>query len=169
MRAGRAQHRISTWHSTCCTILQVQYLLQLPRLKRQRYLLTQHNPGGWPLAWLVHACLAFKFAFEPTLHLVLHLRCLLADWLLNHPNVDILQQHLLAPLLMSAQAEGPTTASAAAAPAAAPPLLRVQLVTLAPCVSNYTLHFLRQMAFNITEGHTYAGSFAAGILRFARA
>lgn len=86
---------------------------------------------------------------------------MLADWLLNHPNVDIVQQQLLAPLLASAQAEGSTTASTAAAPAAAPPLLRVQLVTLAPCVSNYTLQFLRQMAFNITEGYTYAGALAA--------
>ena len=36
----------------------VQYLLQLPRLDRQRYFLTQHNPGGcgpglclWPCLW----------------------------------------------------------------------------------------------------------------------
>ncbi|KAL4439721.1 hypothetical protein ABPG75_002722 [Micractinium tetrahymenae] len=106
----------------------IQYLLQLPRLKRQRYFLTQHNP----------------------------------DWLLNRPNVDIVQQHLLAPLLASAQAVWGGAAPAAATLAAPLPLLRVQLVTLAPCVSNYTLHFLRQMAFNITEGHTYAervGSF----------
>lgn len=27
--------------------LQVQYLLQLSRLERQRYFLTQHNPGEW--------------------------------------------------------------------------------------------------------------------------
>lgn len=28
----------------------------------------------------------------------------------------------------------------------------------APCVSKYTLDFLRQMAFNLTEGQTYAGA-----------
>lgn len=106
------------------------------------------------------ACLleARAASWHPTLPLTF---CMLADWLLNHPNVDIVQQQLLAPLLASAQAEGSTTASTAAAPAAAPPLLRVQLVTLAPCVSNYTLQFLRQMAFNITEGYTYAGALAA--------
>jgi hypothetical protein len=31
----------------------VQYLLQLPRLERQRYFLTQHNPGeAWRRGWL---------------------------------------------------------------------------------------------------------------------
>lgn len=36
---------------------------------------------------------------------------------------------------------------------AAPPLAHA-----APCVSKYTLDFLRQMAFNLTEGQTYAGA-----------
>ena len=44
----------------------VQYLLQLPRLRKQRYFLTQHNPGarragagrsGWPAAVRGAACL----------------------------------------------------------------------------------------------------------------
>jgi hypothetical protein len=35
--------------------------------------------------------------------------------------------------------------------------LRVQLATLAPCVSAYTLRFLQDMAFNLTEGQTYSG------------
>lgn len=30
----------------------VQYLLQLPRLQKQRYFLTQHNPGGWYGRWV---------------------------------------------------------------------------------------------------------------------
>jgi len=77
------------------------------------------------------------------------------DWLLNHPNVDILQQWLLSPLLDAARMRDRQQADPAGSSEA--PLLRLQVITLAPCVSNYTLHFLREMAFNVTEGHTYAG------------
>lgn len=61
---------------------------------------------------------------------------------------------MLLPALEAAHAA--ERAAAAAAPR--PPLLRAQLVTLAPCVSAYTLAFLRQMALNLTEGQTYAGA-----------
>lgn len=82
--------------------------------------------------------------------------------------MDVLQQQLLAPLLQAARARDAAQEADGAAGDGGPgsaepeqPLLRVQVSTLAPCVSNYTLHFLRQMAFNITEGHTYAGGWAA--------
>ena len=90
-----------------------------------------------------------------------------ADWLLSHPNVDILQQHLLGPLLQAARStdEEQTVDATAATDIGAGkgrtlPVqpLRVQIATLAPCASAYTLDFLRQMAFNLTEGYTYAGA-----------
>ena len=130
-----------------------------------------------------------------------------ADRLLDHPNVDVVQQQLLLPLLEAARARDAAAAAAAAEAAARgddaaegkgggkgpgkkkgkgqqkeqkrgggggravlaaaehpppppppPLLLRIQLVTLAPCVSDYTLAFLRQMAFNISEGRTYSGA-----------
>ncbi|PRW56831.1 cell division [Chlorella sorokiniana] len=99
----------------------VQYLLQLPRLQKQRYFLTQHNP----------------------------------DWLLNHPNIDILEQQLLSPLIQQGE-------QAEQGGEVKPRPLRVGLATLAPCVSQYMLGFLHQLAFNLTEGQTFAervGSF----------
>ena len=81
--------------------------------------------------------------------------------------MDILQQQLLAPLLQAArtwdeqQKEGATavaTGSGAGDDGTLQPQLRVQIATLAPCVSAYTLDFLRQMAVNLTEGYTYAGA-----------
>ena len=83
-----------------------------------------------------------------------------ADWLLNHPNVDILQQQMLLPSMEAARA---ADGAGGAAAGAARPLLRAQVVTLAPCVSAYTLDFLRQMALNLTEGQTYAGAQAAPV------
>lgn len=159
----------------------MQYLLQLPRLKRQRYFLTQHNPGvctSYVLAAATCLCVLPNMStrqsvvavFDLPTHKFVHVQILStlcsADWLLNHPNVDILQQQLLAPLLSVARARGAAeTALAEAgkgiAAMALPPLLRVQVVTLAPCVSNYTLQFMKEMAFNITEGHTYAGALGA--------
>lgn len=128
-----------------------------------------------------------------------HPLLLCTDWLLNHPNVDIVQQHLLLPLLAAGRAAQEQAAAAAGdapvalkggtdggsedggrkgkakagkgskATAAAttklllqPPLLRVQIATLAPCVSNYTLFFLREMAFNLSEGQTYSGGWVRG-------
>jgi hypothetical protein len=81
--------------------------------------------------------------------------------------VDILQQQLLGPMLQAARskdAKQTVDATAAADIGAGKgrtlPVqpLRVQIATLAPCASAYTLDFLRQMAFNLTEGYTYAGA-----------
>lgn len=141
-----------------------------------------------------------------------------ADWLLNHPNIDILEQQLLSPLIQAGEQEEEAGQQGQQGPARP---LRVGLVTLgervghcspgwgmwkqlssvghcctwhrtllqcparrlhccarhpiiprssprpaasacraAPCVSKYTLGFLRQMAFNLTEGQTYAGACA---------
>lgn len=98
--------------------------------------------------------------------------------------MDVVQQQLLAPLLQAARSPGeePTEEGIASTPAShaasstsssggtdgtdgtdgtpqPPPsvVLRAQVVTLAPSLSAYTLDVLRQMAFNLTEGYTYAG------------
>lgn len=67
----------------------------------------------------------------------------------------------------AAAAEGQEREDAQEEGEAEEPLLRVQVVTLAPCVSNYTLGFLRDMAFNITEGQTYTGALSLAVFRMA--